>query len=230
MNGVFFYFGATFSSPWMQFALILAYGVVIFALWRTPVLFPFKLITVYIHEMGHALAGVLTGAKIKGIEVNPDEGGVCHLEGGNMWLILPAGYLGSSVFGSLLILLGNDRFLSKIAAVILVLGMLLALWWAKNWLTRGLTLASIVVLILLGWLWKGAGLPYLISFVGTMSALYAIYDIYDDTIRRNIASSDASKLAEMTKIPSIVWGGLWFLFSCGMLIGALYLGVYLQPT
>ena len=64
-----------------------------------------------------------------------------------MWLILPAGYLGSSVFGSLLILLGSSVLRSKIAAVLLVLGMLIALWWAKNWLTRGLTLASIATLV-----------------------------------------------------------------------------------
>lgn len=216
------------GSQWLQLGIVLGYGVLIFFLWHTPVLYPFKLITVYIHEMGHALAGLVTGAKIDGIEVNPDEGGVCHLRGGNMWLILPAGYLGSSIVGSLLILLGTGLFLSKIAAVLLAIGLLFALWWAKNWLSRGLTLAFFVVLGFLWWFKGGVGLPYLISFVGTMSALYAIYDIFDDTIRRNISSSDASKLAQMTGIPSIVWGVVWFLFSCGMLTGALYLGIRLQ--
>lgn len=218
------------GSQLIQLGLILGYGVIIFFLWHTPVLFPFKLITVYIHEMGHALAGLATGGKVKGIEVNPDEGGVCHLAGGSMWLVLPAGYLGSSIVGAALILLGTSLFLSKIAAVLLIVGLLFALWWAKNWLSRGLTLGSMVLLVLLWWLKNGVGLPYLISFVGTMSSMYAIFDIYDDTIRRNVPSSDASRMAEMTGLPSLLWGIIWFVFSVGMLTGALYLGVRIHAA
>lgn len=35
---------------------------------------PFKIITVALHEFGHASAGCCTGAKVISIEVNPDEG------------------------------------------------------------------------------------------------------------------------------------------------------------
>ncbi len=216
------------NAQLLHIALVVGYGVIIFALWHTPVLYPFKLITVFIHEMGHAFAGVLTGAKIDGIEVTADEGGACHLRGGKIWLILPAGYLGSSIFGSLLILLGTKPILAKIAAVILIIALLVALWWAKNWLLRGLTIISALAVGFLWWFKQGIALPYVITFVGTMSALYAVYDIYDDTIRRNITESDASQLAKLTGIPSIIWGVIWFLFSLGMLSGALYLGTKLK--
>lgn len=33
------------------------------------------------HEMSHALAGVLTGARIKSIELDPDEGGATRMSG-----------------------------------------------------------------------------------------------------------------------------------------------------
>jgi len=215
-------------EAWMELGLIAGYGVVTFALWRTPVLFPFKLITIYIHELGHALAGVLTGAKIQGIEVNANEGGACHLTGGNMWLILPAGYLGSSIFGSTLILLSIIPSTAKIAAVVVCVALALALWWAKNWLLRGLTIGFFVLIGLTWWFKEGVGLRYLIGFLGTMSALYAVYDIYDDTIRREIKHSDASYMAEKTGIPSIVWGILWCLFSCVLLSGAVYMGMRLK--
>lgn len=35
-----------------------------------------QLITVALHEFGHAAAGCCTGAKIEGIKVDPEEGGV----------------------------------------------------------------------------------------------------------------------------------------------------------
>lgn len=220
------------GMQWLHLGLIVGYAGVIWLLWHTPVLFPFKLLTIYIHELGHATAGKLTGAKIDGIEVNANEGGVCHLRGGKMWLILPAGYLGSAIFGSALVLLGmlsiRNPFFAKLGAGLLIVALLVSVWWANNWLTRGLTLGFTALVGFLWWFQQGIGLPYLINFLGTMNALYAIYDIYDDTIRRNMPQSDASLLAERTGIPSILWGLIWCLFSCALLVGVVYLGVRLQ--
>ncbi|CAI7817377.1 unnamed protein product, partial [Closterium sp. NIES-54] len=67
------------------------YALIILALWRTIVLMPFKLISVYLHEIGHASACVMTGGKVEGIEVHMDEGGVTRTRGGWQWCILPAG-------------------------------------------------------------------------------------------------------------------------------------------
>lgn len=52
---------------------------------------PFKLITVFLHEVSHALACMLTCGKVEGIKVHADEGGVTQTRGGIYWLILPAG-------------------------------------------------------------------------------------------------------------------------------------------
>jgi hypothetical protein len=217
---------------WLHLGLIVAYAGVIWLLWHTPVLYPFKLLTIYVHELGHALAGLATGAKIDGIEVHANEGGVCHLRGGNMWLILPAGYLGSAVFGSLLVLLGilslKAALFAKVAAVLLIVALVVSLWWADSWLTRGIAVGFVALIGFLWWFQNGVGLRYLINFIGTMSALYAIYDIYDDTIRRSVPESDASLMAKKTGIPAIVWGLIWCAFSCGLRVGVVYLGVKLQ--
>lgn len=215
-------------TGWWWLLWVLGYGVLIFFLWHTPVLYPFKLITIYVHEASHAMAGWLTGATVDGIEVNVDQGGVAHLRGGSMWVILPAGYLGSSFFGAALILLGSQPALAKIASVLLGAAMVILLYWANNWLTRGLTLLFVGLIGVLWWLQEGAFLPHFVLFVGTMSALYAVYDIYDDTIRRTVKQSDAYKMSEMTGIPSIVWGVLWMLFSMALLAGVLYLGMRLR--
>ena len=45
-------------------------------LWRTPLLKPMKLISTFVHEMGHATACWMTGGEVKAIEVYGNEGGV----------------------------------------------------------------------------------------------------------------------------------------------------------
>lgn len=41
--------------------------------------------------MSHALAGVLTGARIESIALDPDEGGATRMRGGVLACTLPAG-------------------------------------------------------------------------------------------------------------------------------------------
>lgn len=56
------------------------------------------------------------------------------MRGGIPQLTLPAGYLGSSFIGGLLVFAGFDALASKIAALILGVMLLAVLYWAKNWL------------------------------------------------------------------------------------------------
>ncbi|KAK8327714.1 hypothetical protein V6Z12_A11G202100 [Gossypium hirsutum] len=90
------------------------FTVVILVLWRTVLLLPFKLITVFLHEASHAIACKLTC--VEGIKVHADEGGVTQTRGGIYWVILPAGYLGSSLWGMALILASTNLLTARIAA------------------------------------------------------------------------------------------------------------------
>ncbi|CAI0456694.1 unnamed protein product [Linum tenue] len=73
------------------------FSLVILALWRTVLLTPFKLITVFMHEASHAIACILTCGKVEGIQVHANEGGVTQTRGGIYWLILPAGSISASL-------------------------------------------------------------------------------------------------------------------------------------
>ncbi|KAG8891408.1 hypothetical protein FRB99_003618 [Tulasnella sp. 403] len=176
--------------------------------------------------MSHALAGVLTGAKIKSIELDPDEGGATRMSGGIAAITLPAGYLGSSFIGACLIACGFDTTASKIACIVLAVFFLFTLWWArKNWLTWAL-IAGLGVLIILAWfIADSVALRYLILFVGVMSCMYSIWDIIDDTLARKVNESDATKFAELCGCcGSQVWGVFWLavsfiFFVLGILVG-----------
>jgi len=118
------------------------------------------------HEFGHASAGLCTGAKIDSIELNPDEGGVTRMRGGNPWITLPAGYIGSSFWGALMVFAGFNVLASKIVSVIIGIALLATLWWAKNWLTRIITIGFIGVLVGLWFIANGIGLKYFVLFMG----------------------------------------------------------------
>jgi hypothetical protein len=45
--------------------------------------------------------------------------------------------------------------------------------------------------------------------VGITSCLYAVLDILDDVLLRPGIGSDADMLADLTLIPSVVWGVVW---------------------
>ncbi|KAL7232040.1 hypothetical protein ACSBR2_010121 [Camellia fascicularis] len=111
---------------------IAIFTVVIFALWRTFVLTPFKLITVFLHEASHAIACKLTCGQVEGIKVHANEGGVTQTRGGIYWLILPAGYLGSSFWGMALILASTTLLTTRIAAGCFIVALIVVLFVAKN--------------------------------------------------------------------------------------------------
>ncbi|KAJ9070032.1 hypothetical protein DSO57_1012726 [Entomophthora muscae] len=194
------------------------YIVAILVLWNLPVLklilYPFKLITVAFHEFSHALAGVCTGATILAIKVDPDEGGVTLMRGGAQCFTLPAGYLGSSLIGALMIFTGFNILASKVMTIFIALSLLACLYWAKNWLLRGLTVLFIAIIVLLWVFGKGDIMRYVVLFMGVMSCCYSLWDIVEDLVFRKVNESDATKFARLwCCCPAQVCGFLWFIIS-----------------
>ncbi|XP_021755105.1 uncharacterized protein LOC110720390 [Chenopodium quinoa] len=206
------------------------FTVVILALWRTFLLTPFKLITVFLHEVSHAIACLLTCGSVEGIEVHANEGGLTRTRGGAYWLILPAGYLGSSFWGMLLVLASTNLLTARIAAGCLGVALVIVLFIAQNWTLRGLCIGFIVFLAVIWILQEKTDihiLRYVILFIGVMNSLFSVYDIYDDLISRRVNSSDAEKFAEVCPCPcnGFAWGFIWGIISFACLCGAMYLGL-----
>jgi len=106
------------------------------------------MLVIAFHEFGHAIMAVLTGGKVESISLDPNEGGVTHMRGGKQAFTLPAGYLGSSLIGALLILCGFNIVASKVASIVLGVCFLLTLWWARrDWLTIITILMAVGLLV-----------------------------------------------------------------------------------
>ncbi len=55
-----------------QTALLLAgMFVVVWVLWDTPIVYPIKIFVVTLHELGHAMATLLTGGEVLSIQLFP---------------------------------------------------------------------------------------------------------------------------------------------------------------
>ena len=219
------------SAQTTTVVLVGVYAVVIFALWRTFILAPLKLIVVALHEWGHATATWMTCGSVEGMEVHSDEGGVTKSRGGNRFIILSAGYLGSALWGMAMVVSSGDKIGVQIMAGFLGISLLMTLFLAKNFILVALTIGF--ELLLAGFwactlLTSFNGLEYFVLFVGVMSGLFSIYDIYDDLLSRRVNESDASMLAKHTHTSSRCWGAIWAVISLAMMGCGVYLCLVVQ--
>src|SRR5579883_3155868 len=80
-------------------------------LWWAPysnvILYPIRLFVTFVHESGHALMAIATGGSVESLTVRSNGSGVTMTLGGIPWLVLSGGYLGSTVFGALLLQVGR---------------------------------------------------------------------------------------------------------------------------
>jgi predicted MFS family arabinose efflux permease len=113
--------------------LYAVYYVIIILLWRTALLKPLKLLSVFVHEMGHAGACIITGGWVKEIEVYEDEGGGTGSSGGIRCLVIPAGYVGGAFWGGAFVALSGNRIGATIAAGIILAALLISLWYVGSW-------------------------------------------------------------------------------------------------
>ncbi|KAL3748794.1 hypothetical protein ACJRO7_009950 [Eucalyptus globulus] len=196
--------------------------VVILALWRTVLLKPFKLVTVFLHEASHAIACKLTCGHVEGIQVHVDEGGSTQTRGGIYWFILPAGWHTTNM---LFILASTNLLTARIAAGCLLVALVIVLFVAKNWTLRGLCIGFIVFLGVVWLLQETTKFCPFFKPAGVMNSLFSVYDffdnspdIYDDLISRRIHTGDAEKFAEVSLLQ-------WGLISLLFLSGAMYPGL-----
>ncbi len=195
--------------------------------WNSSLLLPIKLFVVLLHEISHGLAALATGGSLERLVLLRDEGGLAFTRGGNRFLILSAGYLGSALWGAILLRLAwatpaARRMALRAMAIALTV---VALLYVRHAGTLAyVALAALAVFALTRW--GGARLQMAaLWLVGSFSCLYAVIDIATDILARGPLagipflgadggfSNDAELLASITFVPAFVWGLLWSLLA-----------------
>lgn len=187
------------------------YFGVIWTLWSTPVLYPFQVFVVLLHEISHGIAAVATGGSIQSIGLTPGQGGYCACPGGNAFLTLSAGYLGSLAWGVGMLEIVRRGGKHIPLAVGILGGMAVAVTLLTVRTLYGVffgVLFGVGLMVAARLLGVGAN-RILLTGMGITSALYALLDIRSDVLDRPHLRSDAAMLAELTGVPTVAWGVLW---------------------
>ncbi len=223
--------GGELSLP--RIALQICLLAAAFYWWTHPFIQPIKLMVVLLHEMSHGLMALASGGTVHSILITPDEGGACRSEGGNAILVASAGYLGSIFFGGMI--LRSARGGSAVPSIyalltLLVLGAAVTVLQDPYSRTFALSLAG--SFIFLGLIAPGFIGAIVLRGIGTVSCLYAIFDIYSDTLtaRSDILVNDAEVFASLTGIPSQFVGIAWLAVSVAFFLSILKASLAEMPA
>ena len=202
--------------------------------------YPLQLFATFIHEGSHVLATVLTGNTVQSLTVSPDTSGVVWSQSSGWFsqlLISSAGYLGTTAFGTMLLVWMRYNFSSRnalyfasgfVGVMTVVFGLLMPIW---NVFSLQITFGSIIFTVLSGAIlsaglfaiaryadakWLNFSLAFL-AVQCLLNALFSLVDLFIISTTTSDARSDALNMANATGIPSIVWVLIWMVISILMI-------------
>lgn len=182
---------------------ILALGLLAFLLlffWNSPIMLPFKVFVVYLHEISHAIAAVVTGGEIQSIAISWNESGYMKSRGGIFFITAIAGYLGSMIWGSAMLYSAmQGKYLRPVSFFTGVV-ILAFTFMPQTWELANEAVNRIAIGIFWGVLFLASATIYsrfnhsLLFFSGGLTTLYSLYDL-DDFFSGNLMNTDAGILA-----------------------------------
>jgi hypothetical protein len=215
--------------------------VVSLVLWQVPyggfLLYPFKIIATWIHELSHAVVMLLTGAGFDRMEVYRDGSGLSFAAGATdrlrRALIAPAGYMGTPLFGAALLVLGQTvkgaRWAIGGVGAALALSALFIVSNPFGQALLAITGASMLALSALApprWAIGGAMLlaaQMCVNAVLDIRVLFRPVMVVDGKVA---GGSDAHNMAEATFGQASAWGvrfwaSVWLVWSLALLFAAI---------
>src|SRR5580765_1824913 len=201
------------------------------------IFYPLQLFATFIHESSHALVTLITGNSVMSLTVSPDGSGMVWSQAPwfSSMLISSAGYLGTTAFGTLLLVWQRYGFSSRLALYIssglvgvmtIVFGFLAPFW---NMLAN-VTFGSVVFTIFSGAVltaglfaiakfasqkWVNFALAFL-SVQCLLNAFFSLKDLFVISAATNQAT-DAANMAAATGIPALLWVVVWIGISLVMI-------------
>jgi len=186
--------------------------------------YPIRLFVTFIHEGGHAIAAILTFGQVERLHVFLDASGETLTRGGFPLAIASAGYLTSTVFGALLLMLGSYTMRAK-AALTACAGVVLLItaFMAGDWITwvMGILLASGLAVVAI--LFNPELAQFFLSFLAVQCCLNAFLDLRTLFVLSTSTTvhSDAVTMQQITMVPATVWAVSWMVISLLALVVAL---------
>nr|WP_319400652.1 M50 family metallopeptidase [uncultured Carboxylicivirga sp.] len=169
------------------------------------ILYPITLLVTIFHETGHALFALLTGGSVHGIQINQNGSGYATVAGGLSFLVIPGGYIGSAIWGNLIlyIALYKEKYIKWILYLIMVVLIFSAIVWFNS-------IGSTVLLLTF------AALFFVLSKASNTIQIYSLLAIGSTTlfyIILDFNGGPSSDLAHFTSLvpilPQFAWAIIW---------------------
>ncbi len=171
------------------------------------IVMPVNLFVTFLHELGHSIFAVVTGGSVYEVMVQPNGAGYAVTSGGFSPLVLMGGYIGSALFGNLLLYIGlkKQKWALITIYIMAVVFIASAIIWFSSIFTSLLLIAFSIVVI---WISKKskATITNFLIITGTASIIFIINDY-------NVGpSSDIARFSKIIPVfPQVVWSVLWLL-------------------
>ncbi len=218
-------------------------------LWFIPyaefLTYPFRIFVTFIHEGGHALAALLTGNSVASLSVATNASGETYTSQGGLisqLFISSAGYLGSMLFGALLLVLIRKAVAARIVlvgcgififALTMIYGLIKPMFSMTAWAGIPFTLFAgtliSVGLVLIAKFASARTATFFVSFLAVQSVLNALFDLktvfFLSAPFGPSVPTDAVNMWRATGIPAIIWTVIWIGLALGILWFAMRLYV-----
>ncbi len=230
-----------------QVKLLIVATVVSLLIWGASLYFPFanyivyplQLFATFVHEGSHVLATIMTGGSVQSLTVSPDTSGVVWSMT-NSWLsqliVSSAGYLGTTLFGILLLVWFRYNYSSRnalyfasgfVGLMTVVFGLIMPIW---NMFGAKVSFGSVAFTVLSGALlsaglfaigkyatmkWVNFSLAFL-AIQCLLNSVNSLKNLFFISATTN-SHSDAMNMAEATGIPAIAWVLIWIVGSVIMI-------------
>ena len=176
------------------------------------------------HEGAHGVAAVLTGRRLSGIRLHSDTSGLTvsrgRPRGPGMVLTLLAGYLGPGLLGlGAAAMLGAGHAVGLLWAVLALLALLLL--QIRNFFGLWSVLVSGVVVFVVSWFLPTqaqSAFAYLVTWFLLLAAPRTVVELQAQRARGAGGGSDADQLARLTRLPGLLWVGVFLLVTAGALL------------
>ncbi|HQX56967.1 MAG TPA: M50 family metallopeptidase [Pyrinomonadaceae bacterium] len=229
-----------------QVILLIIATVITIVLWFIPfadyLVYPIRLFVTFIHEASHALIAVLTGGSVQSLTIASDGSGVVYSAPSSWFgamLTSSAGYLGTTVFGVMMlvlirksvsphkVLVGSGIFIGTMTVVFGILSPIF------HFLSLNVAFSSVIftvgagLLLTAGLLALGKFSSYRVAnfsvaflaiqcLLNSLSDLKTVFFINAPLVGSDLAN-DAKNMADATGLPGVFWVFLWIVISVVMI-------------
>lgn len=212
------------SAERQEVFLLLMIALITLVLWQfklgRDIIRPYYTLGVFFHELGHAIALILLGARLVKLELDPYGGGLTsaminakHFVNVKNFgrfrraIASAAGFLGSSVVGGLLIIASrNPKITNNILIILGIFTLVVTILWVREWLGYGFMVMIFWGLIILAIAFRTPPevQKLMIQFLGIQITMINFLNIrYLFDMR---GYSDVAKIAKYLFLPYWFWG------------------------